>query len=85
MTLDEIKQKVLDGLPGAQVDVLDMTGTGDHIRVEVIAPQFEGRSLVQQHQMINELLRAHLADGSIHALSIQTAVPADGITAPAKD
>lgn len=85
MTLNEIKQKLREGLPGAEVDVLDMTGTGDHIRVEVIASQFAGRSLVQQHQMVNELLKAHLADGSIHALSIKTAVPAGDTAATAKD
>lgn len=75
MSPEIVKEKLQQGLPGSQVDVIDMTGSGDHFRVEVIAPQFEGHNLVQQHQMINKLLKDHLADGSIHALSIQTAVP----------
>lgn len=84
MSPQEIKHRVEQTLPGSKVHVLDLTGTGDHFRVEVIAPQFEGRSLVEQHGMINGILAAPLADGSIHALSIKTASAVPGGASPAQ-
>lgn len=76
MQPEEVKRKLQAELADARIDVIDMTGTGDHFRVEVISPEFEGKSLVEQHQRINGILAAHLADGSIHALSIKTAASA---------
>jgi hypothetical protein len=35
-TAAELKQRILDALPGSQVMVHDLTGGGDHFRAEVI-------------------------------------------------
>jgi stress-induced morphogen len=75
MNTDSMEKMVAEALPGCRVQVIDLTGTGDHFRVEVIAPQFDGKNLVEQHQMVNAVFRDGLADGSIHALSIKTAAP----------
>jgi stress-induced morphogen len=75
MNTETMESMVRETLPGCRVQVVDLTGAGESFRVEVIAPQFAGRSLIQQHQMINGIFKASLADGSIHALSIKTAAP----------
>ncbi len=39
--------------------------------VEVVSPQFQGKSLVQQHKMVYDCLKEELKE-KIHALSIKT-------------
>lgn len=73
--LAEIKSMIEAALPGAEVEVSDETGTGDHLRAVVSAPQFEGRSRIDQHRMVKAAVKARFDDGTIHALSIKTSVP----------
>jgi len=47
--LTEIERMIADALPGARVSVIDETGTGDHLRASVVAPQFEGLARTGQH------------------------------------
>jgi len=63
---------IAEALPGAEVEVVDETGGGDHLRASVRAPQFEGLSRIQQHRLVKNAVQARFDDGSIHALSIQT-------------
>ena len=52
MTEEGVKQRIESGLTGAQVQVLDTKGTGDHFSAVVISDEFEGKSLVKFHQMV---------------------------------
>ena len=70
--LAEIERMIAEALPGADVEVIDETGGGDHLRATVRAPQFEGRSRIDQHRMVRAAVRARMDDGTIHALSIAT-------------
>ena len=74
MTTDELKQLIEAGLPGAVAEVADTTGTGDHFQARVAAPQFQGKSLVQQHQLVYKALGEYVqgSHAPIHALSLQT-------------
>lgn len=63
-------------LPGAQVEVVDETGGGDHLRATVIAGQFDGETRINQHRMVKAAVRERFDDGQIHALSVKTATPA---------
>jgi stress-induced morphogen len=73
--LDEIRSMIERALPGASVEVIDETGTGDHLRAEVSAPQFEGLSRIDQHRLVKSAVRERMDDGSIHALSLKTSEP----------
>ena len=42
--LAEVKRMIESALPGAEVEVIDETGSGDHLRATVRAPQFAGRA-----------------------------------------
>ena len=68
--LEEIKTMIEQALPGSEVVILDETGTGDHLRAEVRAPQFEGLSRLDQHRLVKGAVRERFEDGTIHALSI---------------
>lgn len=68
--LAEIERMIAEALPGAQVEVVDETGGGDHLRAIVRAPQFRGRSRIDRHRLVRAAVRARMDDGSVHALSI---------------
>ena len=71
---DEIQRLILDALPDANVQVTDLTGTRDHYRVEVVSAAFEGKTRVQQHQMIYGAIGTHMTQ-AVHALQIRTSTP----------
>jgi stress-induced morphogen len=70
--LTEIEQLIADALPGAEVEVVDETGGGDHLRASVRAPQFDGLTRLEQHRLVKNAVQRRFDDGSIHALSIST-------------
>jgi stress-induced morphogen len=72
----EIESRIQGALPGAEVRVADLTGGGDHFRVRVVAPQFEGRGAVDRHRMVYACVRDVLG-GELHALSLETLTPAE--------
>lgn len=73
---EHVQARIFAGLPDAQVVVIDTTGTGDHFRAVVESATFQGLSRIDQHRRVYDTVRAEIADGSIHALSIETRVPA---------
>ncbi len=74
MTADDIKALILEALPEAQVTIEDLAGDGNHYRASVIAPDFEGKSRVQQHQLVYRALGDRMG-GELHALALTTQAP----------
>jgi stress-induced morphogen len=73
MATERLRGMLADAFPEAtELSVEDRTGTGDHFQVTVASPRFDGLSLLDQHRLVNEALRAPLADGTIHELRIKT-------------
>jgi acid stress-induced BolA-like protein IbaG/YrbA len=70
--LDAVRELILEALPGAEVEVTDDTGEGDHLRAIVRAPQFVDLSRVEQHRLVKAAVQERMDDGSIHALSVKT-------------
>lgn len=73
-TTDELKQRIEVALPGARAQVEDTTGGGDHFRAEVVADQFAGLSLIEQHKLVYGVFGDEVG-AAIHALSIKTSTP----------
>ena len=65
-----IKRKIVD----SEVLVENLKGD-DHIQVTVISSQFNGLSLVKQHQLVYSALKEELASEAIHALALKTKTP----------
>jgi stress-induced morphogen len=75
ISLDEVRLMIEAVLPGAEVEVIDETGTQDHLRANVTASQFEGLSRIEQHRLVKKAVQTRFDDGSIHALSVKTSAP----------
>jgi len=73
MQPEDIKQMIERGLPGARVSV---TGDGHHFEAEVIASEFTGKSMLQQHQIVYRTLGNKMGN-EIHALSLRTLTPGE--------
>ena len=71
MTADDLKQLILNGFKNAKVQVIDTKGTGDHFSAIVISDEFEGKSLVQRHQMVYSTVSKILTK-ELHALQLKT-------------
>jgi len=70
----ELKERIESALPGAQVQVEDLTGGGDHFRADVVSDRFEGLSRIEQHKLVYGVFGDEVG-GPIHALSIKTSIP----------
>jgi acid stress-induced BolA-like protein IbaG/YrbA len=83
ITQAEIVARICGGIEGAEVEVED-TGGGNHWSARVIATGFEGKSLVQRHQMVYATVRDKMLphDESIHALALKTLTPSEVAAAP---
>jgi stress-induced morphogen len=68
--IDEVKRRIEAALPGARVQVGTFSGH-DHFEAFVEAPQFEGKSLVEQHRMVYAAVDG-LLGGAMHALALKT-------------
>jgi stress-induced morphogen len=76
MDVQEIEQLILEALPDARIRIDDLRGDGDHYAARVVSASFAGKSRVEQHQMVYRALRGRMGD-QLHALALQTSVPAD--------
>jgi stress-induced morphogen len=70
---EEVKQRIEQALPGAHVVVGTFAGD-DHFQATVEAPQFEGKTLIEQHKLVYEALDG-LLGGAMHALQLKTRTP----------
>lgn len=74
MPAAEIERMIRDAMPDAQVTINDLAGDGDHYAAHVVSKEFEGKSRVQQHQMVYQALQGRMGN-ELHALALQTSVP----------
>ena len=76
---DKVRTLLQDALPGARVEVEDLTGTSDHFKAVIVAAQFAGKSRVERHQLVYAALHEEMK-GPIHALSLVTKTPQEHAT-----
>lgn len=73
----DIEALIVAALPGARVQLEDLTGGQDHWSATVVSDAFEGLSRIKQHRLVYEALDVPLRqDGRIHALQLKTLTPA---------
>ena len=75
MTPDELRKHLEKLAPDTSVEVKDLTGTQDHYEVRIISPAFEGKSRVDQHRLVYDLIGAQMTTGEVHALTLKTETP----------
>lgn len=74
MDRSEIERLIKEALPDARVEIQDLRGDGDHYAALVVSAAFEGKTRVQQHQMVYQALRGGMGS-ELHALALQTSTP----------
>lgn len=70
----ELVSLIQEKFPDAKVSLQDLAGDNDHYAVEITSKQFEGKSRVEQHKLVNKALEGTIG-GTLHALSVKTSVP----------
>ena len=84
-TKDDIIKKLREAFVPESLDVVDEShlheghaghrpGGETHFRIYIVSQAFEGKSRIDRHRMINELLAAELA-GTVHALALKPQTP----------
>lgn len=76
MDAAEIERLIREAIPDARVTIDDLRGDGDHFAAHVVSTAFQGKTRVQQHQMVYQALRGRMGN-ALHALALQTSVPDD--------
>ncbi len=85
---DTIESKLKFALSPSHLEVVDEShqhighaghkpGGETHFRVYIVSELFKGKSRIDRHRMINEILKDELA-GPIHALALHTSSEEDG-------
>ena len=74
MQADDIAAMIRDGVPGAEVEIIDLAGDGDHYKAVVVSEAFAGMPRVKQHQMVYAALKGRMG-GELHALALETRTP----------
>jgi stress-induced morphogen len=75
MAANDIERLIKAGIPDAEVTIRDLAGDGDHYAAVVVSETFRGKSRVQQHQLVYDALKGEMG-GKLHALALQTGLPA---------
>ena len=73
MQAKTIEQTLRKDFPDAELTVNDLTGSGDHWRVNIRSQKFAGLSLIDQHKLVYQSLDQYLPQ-EIHALQLMTDV-----------
>lgn len=72
LTSEQLKEYIAQGLP---CDYIEVRGDdGQHFEAVIVSPAFEGKSMVQQHQLVYKALGLRMQQ-EIHALSMRTFTP----------
>jgi BolA protein len=84
-TSSTLRQKLEEALKPELIEIIDHSAAhaghagnkgGGHYNVTIVAEQFEGKSLVQRHQLIYKAL-GDMMKNEIHALGINALTPSE--------
>lgn len=73
MNSHKIKEIIEQQIPGASVTINSEDNV--HFDAVVISELFNGKSKLQQQQMVNQAIQQYILSGEIHALSLKTFTP----------
>ncbi len=74
---EEIVRRIQEAHPGAEVEMVDLTGTQDHWQARIVTQSFDGMSRIARQRSIYAALSDLMAGSSapIHALTLETLTP----------
>ncbi len=72
MTPDQLKSRLETLASGTLAQVMDLTGTQDHYQAVIVSPAFEGKTMIEQHRMVFQIVQTEVDSGELHALTLRT-------------
>lgn len=86
---NRLREKLMLELRPTRLDVINESemhaghrsspGTGEsHFRILVVSEMFSGRSRLERHRLVNDLLKDEI-QGGVHALALATVAPGETI------
>jgi acid stress-induced BolA-like protein IbaG/YrbA len=73
VTPEDVQRYIAQGL---QCEALEVTGDGQHFEARIVSHAFEGKRLIQRHQLVYAALGDRMK-AEIHALSMKTIAPSE--------
>ena len=71
ISIDLLKSKLEAALNPVHLNIIDASdGCGQAFECQIVSTQFEGKSMLQQHRLVNEVLKDEIKQ--IHAFSVKT-------------
>tara|TARA_A100001011_G_scaffold251741_1_gene259916 strand:- start:1208 stop:1426 length:219 start_codon:yes stop_codon:yes gene_type:complete len=67
MIEEEIKKRILDGIPGCQVNVVV---SGNRAEISVVSESFTELNRVQRDQAIYKYVNDYISEGALHAVTV---------------
>ena len=67
----KLESLIKNAIPDAEINLSDMVGDSDHYYLEITSSLFKGKTLIQQHKIVNKALQECLGT-TLHALKIKT-------------
>jgi stress-induced morphogen len=77
MSVEDLRGHLTEAFPDAEIAIDDLAGDGDHYRARIVSSAFSGMPRVKQHQLVYAALKGKMG-GELHALALETSVPAEG-------
>jgi acid stress-induced BolA-like protein IbaG/YrbA len=62
---------------GMNCQHIEVDGDGRHWSAVIVSPAFEGKRLIQRHQLVYATLGQRMHTDEVHALSMKTYTPAE--------
>lgn len=72
-TPDDVRRYIAAGL---ECSTLEVSGDGQHFEALIVSSLFEGKRLIQRHQLVYKALGDRMRE-EIHALSMRTLTPSE--------
>lgn len=72
MNIDDIKIKILEGIPDAKIE---LDGDGYHFEAVIISQAFKGLNKIKRSQLVYGILNSWISSGELHAISFKTMTP----------
>jgi acid stress-induced BolA-like protein IbaG/YrbA len=73
VTPEDVKKYIAEGLA---CESLSVEGDGQHFEARIVSSLFEGKRLIQRHQLVYAALGDRMK-AEIHALSMKTIAPSE--------
>ena len=74
MPIEELETMLQTAFPGGEIHLSSPQQDNNHFRLVLISDRFDGKTMVEQHQLVYEALGDSMRE-AIHALSLKTFTP----------